>query len=513
VPDAADALTTMADRVRRAPAVSFERIVHADQEPQNWLTYSGNLLGWRHSSLALVTLANVKDLELAWTWQSQSEPLSFVPTPLVVDGVMYTIQVPNDVVALDAATGRVLWTHTYTPAGAALASTRGGRPNRGLAILGHTLFLGTLDAHLRAIDAYSGRLLWSTKVADALDPACIGSPACYVITHAPLVAKDRVIVGVGGGDGSIRGFIAAFDATTGKEMWRFHTIPAAGEPGNDTWSGESWKTGGVGVWNAGSYDADLNLTYWGTGNPAPLFNSAVRLGDNLYSNSVVALDGDTGKLRWHYQFTPNDDRDWDAAQVPVLADLTWQGQARKVLLFANKNGLMYVLDRATGQFLMGKPFVDVNWMSGFDATGRPIRVPAPQASVRPAFLSGATNWYPPSYSLATGLLYVPANGQGFGAIRALEPRTGDQRWEFRLNGATFTSGVLTTASNLLFTGTSGGALVDRYFHALDARTGELLWRTAMTGSVRGSPITYTVGGKQYIAVAAGNMVSAFALRQ
>jgi alcohol dehydrogenase (cytochrome c) len=544
VPDVADAVAELANQARKYPAVTFDRILHADREPQNWLTYSGNVLGQRYSPLTQITPANVKNLELAWIWQAQTR-LRMEVTALVADGTLYTVQPPNDVIALNAVTGRVLWTYHYAPMARARASGGGGQPNRGLAILGGTLFLGTLDAHLLAIDAFSGKPIWNTTVADAADPACQragqGQTNCYVITHAPLVVKDKVIVGVGGGEGPIRGFVAAYDAKTGKEVWRFYTVPAAGEPGVETWSGESWKTGGAGVWNTGSYDADLNLTYWGTGNPYPTQigheagGGDARLGDNLYSDSVVALDADTGKLKWHYQFTPHDNMDWDATEIPVLAEIDWQGQQRKVMLMANRNGVMYVLDRTTGQFLLGKPFVEVNWMTGFDEKGRPIQVPglfvnSEKTVIHPA---NGTNWMPPSYSPSTGLFYVAAwereavggymqrPSPSYGALRAIDPRTGEKTWEFKKDDGMFYAGALTTASDLLFTGTSGdyysgdeaARLADRYFYALNARTGEILWQTALTGSVLSGPMSYSVGGKQYIAVAAGNTLFAFALRQ
>jgi alcohol dehydrogenase (cytochrome c) len=535
--DLADMADTSA-RIHRYPAVSFDRILHAAQEPQNWLTYSGTVRGQRYSPLTQITPSNVKNLELAWIWQAQSEA-RFEATALVVDGVLYTIQAPNSVVALDAKTGHVLWTYPYTPSPIARASGGGGSPNRGLAILGDTLFLGTLDAHLLAITASTGKLLWNTTVADGAVHNCerVQSVrlACYVVTMAPLVVKDKVIVGVGGGEGPIRGFIAAYDVRTGKEVWRFYTIPAAGEPGNETWSGDSWKTGGGGVWNTGTYDPDLNLTYWGIGNPYP-WGSAdsgkARLGDNLYTECVVALDADTGKLKWYYQFTPHDNMDWDATEIPVLTDIEWQGRTRKVLLQANRNGLMYVLDRITGQFLMGTPFVEVNWMTGFDERGRPLPVPGKvdgteNTNVQPG---NGTNWYPPSYSPSTGLFYIPSWERGtmrqgpspsYGAMRAFDPQSGEKKWEFKRNDAVFTAGALTTASDLLFTGVWGdfysgpaaAALADGYFFALDARTGELLWQMALAGSVQSGPMTYSVTGKQYIAVAAGNTLFAFALRQ
>jgi alcohol dehydrogenase (cytochrome c) len=507
---------------KRLPALGFDRILHADREPQNWLTYSGNVRGHRHSLLDQITPMNVRNLELAWIWQAQVNVGVFEATPLVVDGVLYTVQPPNDVVALNASTGRVLWTYPYRPLPRARASGGGGEPNRGLAILGNALFIGTLDAHLLAINAHNGTLLWNTTVANANDPACRGG-LCYVITHAPLVVKDKVIVGVAGGEGPIRGFIAAFDSNTGKEVWRFNTVPAAGEPGNETWSGDSWKTGGAGVWNIGAYDADLNLTYWGTGNPYPVTNGATRLGDNLYSESVVALEADTGTLKWHYQFTPHDTMDWDATQVPVLTDMQWQGRSRKVMLWANRNGLMYVLDRTTGEFLLGKPFVEINWMKGFDGKGRPIVVqdrPMIGTERAPVLPGSGTLWQPPSYSPTTSLFYIPSTEgaqsglrqgsvpPGYGAVRAFNPSTGEKEWEFRRNDAFFGTGVLTTASNLLFTGATDG-----YFYALDARTGQRLWQMSLTGRVTSGPMTFAVGGKQYIAVAADNTLFAFALRQ
>jgi alcohol dehydrogenase (cytochrome c) len=525
-------------RISSQPAVrpvTFERILSADREPQNWLTYSGTVLGQRHSTLTQITQANVKALELAWIWQGRqsawrragpdpgSAEQKFEATPLVVDGALYTVQAPNDVIALDATTGRIRWTYRHVITLGARDFCC-GRVNRGLAILGDTLFIGTLDAHLLAIKASTGQVIWNTTVASLADPACKDS-YCYSITHAPLVVKDKVIVGTAGGDGPIRGFIAAFDTATGKEAWRFHTIPAPGEPGNATWSGDSWKTGGAGVWTTGGYDRDLNLTYWGTGNPFPMSPGTARLGDNLYSNSVVALDADTGKLNWHYQFTPHDDQDWDAGQTPVLADMEWQGRLRKVMLWANKNGLLYVLDRTTGEFLMGRPFVEVNWTDGFYVNGRPRRVPPKEGDPIKPF--GGTNWYPPSYSPRTGLFYVPSRLDiDSGAVQAFDPKTGERKWAFELTRTIHAAGVLSTASDLVFSGTfrleSPGApqispnperLADGDFFALNARTGQLLWNTSLGGDIRSGPMSYSVNGTQYVAVAAGNSLFAFALRR
>lgn len=521
--------------------VTFDRLLHTDREPQNWLTYSGSVLGQRYSLLTQITTGNVKNLELQWVWQAKSLE-KFETTALVLDGVLYTIQAPNNtptadgntqVVALDAATGRQFWTFRYNIPSTARACC--GRVNRGLAILGDTLYMATLNSHLVAINAKNGTLVWDTTVTT--------TPG-YPMTHAPLVVKDKILVGTAGGDGPIRAFLAAFDAKTGKEIWRFYPIPGPGEPGHETWLGESWKTGGSAIWNTGAYDAETNLTFWGTGNPSPTGNGDIRLGDNLYSDSVVALDADTGKLKWHYQFTPHDRMDYDSTQVPVLADIEFSGRMRKVMLWANRNGLMYVLDRTTGEFLVGKPFVKVNWMDGFDEKGRPHRVPGklPGAAgdgtpIMPTVLGG-TNWYPPSYSPKTGLFYVSAwensksqaGGQrgagnttpmadtalapnvkteeeGYGVVRAFDPKTLDKKWEFKMNDITW-AGVLSTAGDVVFSGGREG-----YFFALDGRDGTLLWKVALGGQVNSGPMSYAVNGRQYIAVAAGTSLFSFALRQ
>ena len=523
--------------------VTFDRLLHADREPQNWLTYSGNVSGQRYSPLTQITPANVKNLELQWVWQAKSLE-KFETTALVVDGILYTIQAPNNtntadgytqIVALDAATGRQFWTFRYDIPSTARACC--GRVNRGLAILDSTLYMSTLNSHRIAVDARVGKLIWDTTVTD--------TPG-YPMTHAPLVVKDKIIVGTAGGDGPIRGFLAAFDAKSGKEVWRFYPIPAPGEPGNETWAGESWKVGGAAIWNTGAYDPETNLTFWGTGNPAPDTNGNVRLGDNLYSDCVIALDADTGKLKWYYQFTPHDEMDYDSTQVPVLADIEFRGRMRKAMLWANRNGLMYVLDRTTGEFLQGKPFVKVNWMNGFDPKGRPIRVPGkvPIGSggdgtpIMPTVLGG-TNWYPPSFSPKTGLFYVSAwensksggppgqrgaanttpmadtalapnvktEEEGYGVVRAFEAKTLEQKWEFKMNDITW-AGVLSTASDVVFSGGREG-----YFFALDGKTGSLLWKAALGGQVNSGPMSYAVNGKQYIAVNAGTAMFVFALRQ
>ena len=396
--------------------VGPERLANAAREGSNWLMYSGGYFSQRFSTLTGITPANAKTLELKWMYQAAAAG-AWQTSPLVVDGVMYLTQRPNDVVALDAKTGRVFWIYRHTLDPTQIVCC--GANNRGLAILNDTLFMGTLDAHLVAIDARTGRALWNTKVAE--------SKGGYSVTHAPLVVKDKIIVGVGGGEYGIRGFIAAFDARSGREAWRFYTIPAPNEPGGDTWKScppkaeqafcdpDAWKHGGGSVWVTGSYDPALNLTYWGVGNAGPDWNNEQRPGDNLYTDSVVALDADTGRLKWHYQFKPHDRYDYDSVQVPVLADITWRGAPLKAMVWANRNGNFYVLDRETGKFLVGKPFVKVNWMDTFDERGRPNQTPQPSGQPTWPGNQGGTNWYSPSYSPHTGLFYVSA-WEGYATI-------------------------------------------------------------------------------------------------
>ncbi len=528
--------------------VTFERILNANKEPQNWLTYGGTYQSLHYSLLNKITPENAKNLELKWVFQARwLDP--YETTPLVVDGVLYTMQ-GDDVVALDATNGRLFWIYKYTPVPEARLCC--GRISRGLAILGDTLYMAAVDAHLIAIDAKNGHPLWDTTVAK--------TTSGYTMTDAPLVIKNKVIVGVAGGEYGIRGFIVAYDAHTGKEAWRFYTTAGPGDPGADSWGSDSWKRGGGSVWTTGSYDPETNLTYWGVGNAGPDYNGDVRPGDNLYTSTMVALDADTGKLKWHYQANPHNEFDWDAVQVPLLANITWRGKPRKVILWANRNGFFYVLDRTTGEFLLGKAFVKQNWNMGFDKNGRPIMAPNAKSSTEGTLIfpdnQGGTNWFNPSFSPRTGLFYLNArenystqffkgpgdyeegsryDGRGhhpFGdlpvvgadeekytALRALDPQTGERKWEFKLNtGASLhtfegwqtafgAAGVLTTASDVLFTGGREGTFV-----ALDARNGSLLWKVILGGPMIMNPITYSVDGKQYIAINAGTSLFVFGLR-
>jgi len=514
--------------------VSALRLVDAEKDSANWLTYSGSYRGWRYSRLQQIDRSNVARLRLLWMYQATSPDQKFETTPLAVDGRMFFTTPDNEVIALDAGSGHVLW--RYRPDLPSDLRLCCGRVNRGLAILGHTLYLGTLDARLIALDASNGRPRWEARVGEY--------QTGYSLTGAPLVVGDKVIIGVSGGEYGIRGFIDAYDAETGGRRWRFHTLPAPGEPGNDTWHGDSWRTGGGPAWLTGAYDPALNLLYWGVGNPGPDYNGETRGGDNLYTNSVVALDADSGRLVWHFQFTPRDEYDRDAMQIPLLVDAAFRGERRRLLLWANRNAFYYVLDRQTGRFLLAREFARQTWAEGIDSTGRPILRqdgPPPRGGrlIYPGTI-GATNWWSPSYSPRTGLVYVPTReegsrflasaaeyrageefkgGAGMGlpdeepmtAVRALDATTGTRRWEHVLAGPLgpgrgwSIGGVLSTAGDVVFVG--GGSLLV----ALDARSGATLWDINTGGRVIAAPITYAVGGRQQLSIAAGGSILTFGL--
>jgi alcohol dehydrogenase (cytochrome c) len=367
----------------------------------NWLSYNGDYSGRRYSSLTEITPANVAQLRAQWIFHSHAPGILEV-TPLVVNGVMF-VTASNDAFALDARTGRVIW-HYARPVSDGLIDDASGHINRGVAVLGTRLYMETDNAHLLCLDARSGNLIW--------DVAYAGKNKNYGATSAPLVVKDKVLVGTSGGDDGVRGFISAYDAVTGKLAWRFWTIPAPGEPGSESWPGNAYMHGGGTTWMPGTYDPELNTIYWGTSNPSPDFDGTVRPGDDLYTDCVIALDPDTGKLKWHFQFTPHDLYDYDATETPVLVDTTYNGEPRKFLVEANRNGFLYVLDRTNGKFLSAVPFVEkLNWAKGVDATGRPIltgTIPTAEGTrVCPGF-AGATNWNSPTYSETTRLFYFLA---------------------------------------------------------------------------------------------------------
>jgi len=509
-----------------AAQVPYERIVKADGEPGVWLTYSGNYQGHRYSQLAQITPANVARLHTVWVYQTQNNRTEV--SPVVVDGVMYVTEA-NNVTALDIHTGRSLWSWTR-PIPKDLQTIGFGRTNRGVAVIDELVVVGTLDAHLVALDAKTGAVRWDAEVADYKVGHCI--------TGAPIAVDGKLITGVSGGEAGIRGFIDAYDAKSGKRAWRFWTIPGPGEPGHETWTGDAWKTGGGSTWVSGTYDPELKLIYWGVGNPGPDWNGDSRPGDNLYTCSLVALEAGTGKLRWYFQFTPHDEHDWDATEIPVLINATVQGQQRKVMAMANRNGFYYLLDRATGEFLMGTPYAKQTWAKGLDDRGRPMVVPNSTPSVHGTLvypsLQGATNWFSPSYSPQTNLFYVAVREMGsyyykgeaeykpgtffagggeraldgdeaWGAIRALNPATGKMTWEFRLKSPPW-AGVLSTAGGLVFGGSNEGN-----FYALDARNGKPLWDFQTGASMESNPISFLIDGKQHVAVAAGRAVFVFGL--
>jgi alcohol dehydrogenase (cytochrome c) len=506
--------------------VTFERILNADKEPGNWLTYSRNYSGQRYSPLDQINTGNVARLRLAW--MSQADEMDTVETsPIVVDGTMFITKPPNVVEALDARTGRSLWTYRREIP----SDFRGccGKVNRGVAILGGTIYYGTIDAHLVALDARTGAVRWDVTMADPK----LG----YSGTGAPLAVKDKIIVGIAGGEFGVRGFLDAYDAKTGKRAWRFNTIPEKGEPGNDTWAGESWKTGAATTWITGVYDPATNTLFWGTGNPGPDWNGDARQGDNLYSNCLLALDPDTGQKKWHFQYTPHDVNDWDSTQTPILADGLFDGQMRQMVALANRNGFYYSLDRKTGKFIAGRPFVKQTWAKGLDEAGRPMRLPnttpTSEGTLLWPSLAGGSNWYSSTFSPQTNYYYVNAKEQGaiyhkgaaefkagaffngggqrryegdvpFGAVRALDVSTGEQKWEFKLHSPPH-AGLMTTAGGLVF-GSNGSS-----FFALDAKEGTLKWRFEAGGGIVANPISYLSDGRQYIAIAAKHALLVFTL--
>jgi alcohol dehydrogenase (cytochrome c) len=520
----------------RAPPidVTWAALANARSRTDEWLTYSGGLDGWRHSPLRQITPANVSALKLRWAHQFAAPDGTIQATPIVANSTIFITEPPNNVVALEAETGRELWRYVRRlPDDLPVCC---GKVNRGLAILGDRLFLGTLDAQLVALDARSGEVQWEVSVADPNDG--------FTITGAPLIVKDAVVVGISGGEFGIRGFLAAFGARDGEERWRFHTIPGPGEVGHDTWENDAWKTGGGPTWITGSFDPELNLVYWGVGNPSPNYAGEVRPGDNLFTNSVIALDATTGKLVWHFQFTPHDEHDWDSNQTPVLADLVIDGVPRKVICWANRNGFYYVLDRTNGQFLRGVPFVEINWASGLDDQGRPILTEAAKVTTTGTFtrpsVGGGTNWLPPSYDPETRTFLVHSTegasiytksaedqvrrGQGgiyvgsgssttepiVKVVKALDAATGAKKWEYVTSeqqaglGWSY-SGVLSTAGGVTFTAAAG------VLRALDTATGEELWRAGLGGVTQATPISFLLGRQQVVAVAAGRTLFVFGM--
>ncbi|RPH61747.1 MAG: PQQ-dependent dehydrogenase, methanol/ethanol family, partial [Acidobacteria bacterium] len=399
-------LVAMLACVHVSAQVPYQRIADASRTPADWLTYSGNYQSHRFSPLDQITRDNVGQLKPAWVYQVRRAGI-VETSPIVADGVMYITEPPSTVTALDVRTGRPLW--TWSPTIPTDVIIIGSPPvNRGVAVLDNHVFVGTVHGHLVALDAASGNVRWDVVVDD--------NKLGYYLTLAPLALDGRIIVGVSGAEAGIRGFIDAYDPSTGRRLWRTPTVPAPGEPGSGTWAGDSWKTGGASTWLTGSFDPALNLLYWATGNPGPDWNGDVRAGDNLYSDSLLALNPADGKIKWYFQFTPHDVWDWDSNQIPVLFDATINGRARKLVAMANRNAFYYVLDRETGEFLTGVPYAKQTWADGLDAKGRPRVRPGTEPSLEGTFVfpnvQGASNWYSPSYSPQTNFFYQAAREMG-----------------------------------------------------------------------------------------------------
>ena len=501
----------------------------AKEIKDDWLSYNGDYTGRRYTSLSQVTPENVGHLQAQWVFHSRNAGI-LEATPLVAAGVMY-VTGSNDAYAIEARTGLVLWHHTRQTTDG-LIDDASGHINRGLAVLGTRLYMETDNAHLLCLDARSGNLLW--------DVAYATGNKNYGATSAPLIVKDKVLVGTSGGDDGVRGFVAAFDANTGKEAWRFWTIPSPGEPGSSSWPGDLYLHGGATTWMPGTYDPELNTIYWGTSNPSPDFEGTVRPGDDLYSDCILALDPDTGKLKWHFQFTPHDLADYDATETPVLADMDWKGTPRKLLLQANRNGFIYILDRTSGKFLSAKQFSPTqNWAKGIDEHGRPILtglIPTVEGTrICPGF-AGATNWFSPTYNEKTRLFYFLTledcsvysskvekfeEGRAYYStgvkhrpdenaqkvLVAYDPAKNDFEWRAPQVGNTHSfAGAMSTATGLVFFGDDANS-----FEAVDGITGKPLWHFNMGQSPHASPMSYAVDGKQYFAIAAGNDLFTFAL--
>jgi alcohol dehydrogenase (cytochrome c) len=489
----------------------------------DWPQHMGTYRAWRHSSLQQIDSGNVKKLAPVWVFQTGDYEGGLQSTPIVLDGVMYVSTSRNRVFALDAATGREIWRYVY-PLPRSF-QTFYGPWNRGVAVSGDKVFLGTLDNHMVAIDRKTGREVWRTNVEDSNQCGCN-------ITAAPLVVKDKVITGVTGGDSAHRGYVTAFDVNTGRLAWRFWTIPGPGEPGHETWAGDSWKYGGGSSWMTGSYDAELNLVYWSIGNPAADFYGGSRKGANLYTDSVVALDADTGKLKWYNQQIPHDVWDFDTAYENILLDLPVNGVARKLLLNVNKSGFTWVLDRVTGKFVTAYPIVKhFNWIKGVSETGELMGRNEPEVGKKKTLcpsIGGGRSWNQAAYSPATQWLYTtaiewcqevmaqpekpqegkvffggvfenrhPPGEKAYGHLDAIDPVTGKVQWSYRYKYPLLAS-VLSTAGGLIFTGDPEG-----FFFALDAKTGEKLWSFSTGSGNRGSSVTYAVRGRQYVATPTG----------
>lgn len=496
----------------------------------DWPTYNGDPRGNRYTTATEIDASTVSRLGMTWMFTVPGAGVLQV-TPVVVGGIMYVASI-NECFALDAGSGRQIWRYQRQRT---KDMSIGGSANRGVAVAGDRVFMQTDNAHLIALDRFTGALLWDTELADWRKN--------YSSSSAPLPAGTLIISGVAGGEHGANGFVAAHDQATGKEVWRFWTVPKRGEPGSETWQGKDIDHGGAPTWFTGSYDPDLDTIYWPTGNPSKEYNGDDRQGDNLYTDSILALDRATGRLQWYYQFTPHDLWDWDATETSVLVDAEWQGQRRPLLLHANRNGFFYVFDRRDGTRLLTTPFVTrLTWASGVGADGRPVRLPNQQPTKEGTTVcpsqDGATNWYSPSFDPSSGLyfvqtfekcsVYVKSDGGDWQSgksylggsqrtaedpvpqrvLKAIDIRTGGIRWALPQPGPAHSwGGTLATATGLVFAGAEDGSLI-----AVDGATGTLRWRFPTNQNWKASPMTYTFDGHQFIAVAAGPTIVAFSLR-
>jgi alcohol dehydrogenase (cytochrome c) len=536
------ALAQQGPPAQNSAPITSQDLLEGLKNPARWLTFSGDYTGQRHSPLKQLTPQNVSGLVPQWIFQTDIPGMlgrGIENTPLVVDGILYVTGNNNQAWAIDGRTGLPIWNYRRTLPNNFIASVCCGPVNRGFGILGDRLYMGTLDAHLVALDRFTGNVIWDVAVGDI--------KKANAITAAPLVIKNKVIIGVAGGDYSSRGYIDAYDAQTGARLWHFNTIPEPDEPAAKSWPNvEVAQRGGGAAWVTGSYDPALNLVFYGTGNPNPDYYGDDREGDNLYTCSLVALDLDTGKLRWYYQFTPHDVHDWDSAHVPVQADLKIAGQSRKVIMVANRNGFFYTLDRESGKLLVAKPFIDgSNWAKEIGPDGRPVVLDnIGTADKCLPDNHGGTNFQPPTFAPEIGLFFVTAHetcatwegvkptppiGMGvrvpsggrvlvqghdqFSALRAIDPTTGQRKWEHRYRpypstvSLDLTGGVMSTASGLLFTGDNDG-----YFYAFDAANGKELWKFQVGAQVWGSAaVTYMLDGRQWVVTTGGLTFTAFAL--
>jgi alcohol dehydrogenase (cytochrome c) len=512
--------------LRMTQAGTYRRVT----SQSDWPSYNGQTTGSRFSRLNQITNANASRLQAKWvfTLRNTSE---IEATPVVVDGVMY-VTYANECFALDAGSGRQIW-HYQRPRTKGITGVAAKGANRGAAVAGDRVFMATDNAHLIALDRTTGHLIWDTAMSDWHQN--------YNATSAPLAIGTMVVSGIAGGDDGARGFVVAYEQASGKELWRFWTVPKRGEPGSETWQGSAIDHAGGATWMTGTYDEGLHTLYWPVGNPGPDLIADDRLGDNLYTDSIVALDPDTGKLKWYFQFTPHDTHDFDAMAPPSLIDATWQGKPRKLMVQANRNGFFYVLDRTNGKFLLGRPYTRrLTWATGLTREGRPIVASGQDAThegrLSCPWLNGASNWYSASWNPLTSLYYVQTDdkcgfytrtdmhyqeGRGFMGgsfsgdpadpgqriLRAFDINTGKAVWELPQTGdGTTFGGVLSTAGGVVFYGAD-----DYSFAAADAKTGKPLWSFQANQPPHASPMTYLFDDQQYVAVAIGSDIIAFGL--